>query len=404
MKTGTILRYMLAGAIVIILGALAGWYFFLRSQTGATTALNASRGFGSQVPAGSPFGNTDTSGPAFGPTGGTGTTTAAEPPQLWHITKAPVGGIGFATSTQGVRVRYAERSTGYVFQVNPLDGGIVRLTNSLTPKTYEVYFAPQDRVIERSLDAAGAIATFAGFINTSTTSSLTGVSLPKDIAAVAPDPKAPQLLYLQLHGGGVVGMTSGWNGSKQKQVFVSVLSDWRISWLPDGRIILVQKAADGLAGYAYTLKGAALQPLLGPLPGLTILPRTGSSALLYSTSSGGGLALFVRVSATTSVTRLPIATVADKCVWAPGAVLIAYCAAPQVAPIGAFLDAWYRGEIHSRDAIWRIDAGANQAQLIFAPSSDISLDVINPVIDDGGSYIAFMNAADQSPWLLRLNK
>ena len=408
MKKRTLILYGLAAVAVVVLGALAGWYFFLRSQTGATQALGAERGFNAQIPAGNGgIGGTDAGG-APGASDATGTSTATKniaPPQLWHVAEAPAAGVGFATSTTGSRLRYAERATGYIFEADPSNGGIVRLTNSLMPKTYEAYFAAGNRVIERSVDASGAVTTFAGLIDAQATSTaLSGTSLVPGILEVAPDPKNSQLFFLQPQGSGVAGMVSQWNGSKQSRVFSSALPDWNVWWLQDGRMILAQKAADSLAGYAYTLKGGVLNPLLGPLPGLGILPRTGSSALLYSTSSGGRIALFAQTSATTSASRLAVVTLADKCAWAPGQELIAYCAVPQSTPVKGFLDEWYRGEIHSSDALWRIDAGTGQAELMFTPATNVSLDVINPVVDDAGAYIAFINAADGSPWLLRLNK
>ncbi len=402
MHIRSIIQYVLAGLAVVILGALAGWYFFLHGQTKTTIAFNAARGFGSQVPAGSVQGSASAFSATTSAPGTSAATAPVRPPQLSHIADAPVGGIGFSTTTQGVRLRYVERATGYVFEADPMGGGIVRIANALMPKIYEAYFASGDRIIERSL-STGGVTTFAGLLGTATSSALSGTSLPNNIVAVAPDPKTAQLFYLQRTGSEVVGVTSAWDGSKPKQVFSSALSDWRASWLPDGSVVLVQNAADSVVGYAYTLKNGVLHPLAGPLLGLTVLPRTGSG-LLYGTSSGGGLALFSRTSATTTAVRLPIATVADKCVWAPGAAFVAYCAVPQTLPLGGFLDAWYRGETHSSDAIWRVDASAGQAQLVFAPTSNISLDVINPVMDDEGNYIAFMNATDQSPWLLRLNK
>ena len=46
---------------------------------------------------------------------------------------------------------------------------------------------------------------------------------------------------------------------------------------------------------------------------------------------------------------------------------------------------------------------AGSTKLLYAPG-DIMLDVENPAIDDAGAYIAFMNAADKSLWLLRIKE
>ena len=82
-----------------------------------------------------------------------------------------------------------------------------------------------------------------------------------------------------------------------------------------------------MPGYAYTLKAdGQLVPLVRGVLGLTVLPKTSSPLLLYGSSSGAGLSL-VGVASGTPQT-IPLATVADKCVWLPGNSDIAYCAVP----------------------------------------------------------------------------
>src|SRR6185436_11355537 len=166
MKPRTILISLLLILAVGILGALAGWYYFLRSKTDATTTLNVGRGFGADIPFGSLPGTSQAS------SANTHAANAVEPPQLWHVATLPVGGLGFATSTDGIKLRYVERSTGYVFDADPKGSAIVRLTNVLMAKTYEAYIASGGRVLERSIDESGNIITYAGVIDTASSTSL----------------------------------------------------------------------------------------------------------------------------------------------------------------------------------------------------------------------------------------
>ena len=398
--TRTILRYALLVLLVAALGTLAGWYVFLRSQTKATQSLDSARGFteGAVSPFSTGAGGSDYTVASSAPA------TTQKPPQLWHIATAPAAGIGFATTTTGVRARYAERATGYIFDADPASSQTARLTNTLTPKTYEASFAGGDRVLERGLDASGDVTTFAGYILNGTTTSVSGVDLPRGIESVAANPVAQQVVYLAAQAGTEEVISANWDGSKPKNLFGLTVPGWRLSLLSDGRIILAQKAVDGLLGYAYVLKGGALTEVAPALPGLTVLPRSNSDAMLYGLSSGAGPELFVQLSATTSAVQLPIHTVADKCVWAPGPSPVAYCAVPQHVPTGGFLDAWYRGELHTSDIWWKVDARTGQAQQIFSPPSNVSLDVVDPVMDDTGLYVAFLNNTDRSPWLLRLEQ
>ena len=401
-----ILRYVLAAIVVILLGGLAGWYMFVHKQVAATQAIDAARGFGTAASFGSSAGSNyaNTSGSPAAMTSSVQTSSAGNPaPRLWRVTAAPVAGSGFAASS--TRVYFAERSSGNILIADPSDSSVSRITNTLFPKIYEAFFAADGSVMLRSVTDTGTVTTFAGTVGTTTAggpSELRGTYLPQNIVAMSVRSPKQVLFLVNAPGGGVAGATAAWNGSSQKPVFVSALSNWRVWWLADGRMLLAQKPSDDVTGYAFVLKGGALQDLLNA-PGLSILPRSGSTALLYSTSAGGETGLFTQTSASTSPIRLALRTVADKCVWAPGTALIAYCAVPQTAPARAgYLQSWYRGALHTSDAWWKIDVSAGTAQILYTPGATVSIDVENPVVDTTGAYISFMNAADKSLWMLRI--
>ena len=90
----------------------------------------------------------------------------------------------------------------------------------------------------------------------------------------------------------------------------------------------------------------------------------------------------------------------DKCVWAPGISLIAYCAVPADTKNPHFIGDWYQGTLHTSDTWWKIDTAAGTATILYTMQR--SLDVQHPIIDALGNYIAFQNGSDQSLWLLRL--
>lgn len=406
----TTLEFLLAALIVIALGALLGWYFFLRGQMQSTVARSAARGFGVEAPTfggtlGSAYQNALSN--VFGGSGKEG----AQPKnlsRLWQADATPVAGAGFVKTADGERLYFAERSSGYIFAADPAAQTVVRLSNTLMPKTYAALFSKNGDVIERSVDGLGTITTFAGSLATSSSAdtlrSLKGAPLAKNITEIAASPVSDEVFYLVQDSGKTVGIRSRWNGSAQKRLFTSGIGGWQVEWLSDGRIILLENPADNIVGFAYELKSGASSVLIGGLPGLTVLPRASSTALIYGTSRTSSLSLFARVSASSTLGELPIKTVAEKCVWSPEKSLVAYCAVPQTAPLGDFLDNWYRGKTHVADTWWRVDISAGTAHILYAPESNIALDVKNPIIDESGAYIAFINNADLSLWLLRVNK
>ncbi len=412
MKTRVIIEYLLAAIVVIVLGSLAGWYFFLRTQTETTLAQNIARGFGMAIPEGNPNGSISSATPEA-QTGASPAQPSQRPAQLWRVEAKPTAGQVFTGSGASLRVRYVERASGYVLEANPETGQVTRLTNTLMPKIYEALLSETGHVFERSLDTAGNISTFVGIIATnsdaSTASSsaraLTGRELAKNMVGLSAHPVSGALLYVVRSSAGSAVVSAEWNGDKQKTLLESAVVSWRPAILEDGRTLLVQSAADGVPGYGYELKkDGTLNPLLGPVPGLVLRMQPGGSGLLWSQSSRGELRLFARTGQDATAVQIPVRTIADKCAWSPGKDFVAYCGVPQGSTGQNFLDNWYRGAAHSSDALWRIDASAGTAELIHTPPSNTPIDIENIVVDRSGNYITFMNAGDKSLWLFRLGK
>jgi len=160
-----------------------------------------------------------------------------------------------------------------------------------------------------------------------------------------------------------------------------------------------------MPGGAYEMGKSGLTLLMGPLPGLVVLPKASSTALLWSTSSGGTLSLSARSGPDATPIVFSLKTVASKCTWgSPRAINqnLVYCAVPRSLARGAFLDAWHQGRLHTVDAWWQLDTSSGASQALYAMEE--TLDVRNPQIDPGGTWIAFQDGRDESLWVLRIVK
>ncbi|MCR4325713.1 MAG: hypothetical protein NUV59_02805 [Patescibacteria group bacterium] len=418
MSKQSIIRYVLLPTIVVILGGLAGWYMFLRGQTQATVNTDTGRGFNVGLPIG------DITGSGYSNLAGGGSQDpkriAGPLPRLWQASQAPVAGFSFTETGTSTKLRFVDRGNGYLFAADFEAQALERVTNTLMPKTYEAYIS-DDKVVARTVDGSGVIRTFAGAVASTSPSeadgvlALEGADMEGGISAMDMSPETGELFYLLRSATGTVGYRAQWGSGKRTSVFSSAVSDWRPWLLSDDRIILLLKPADGALGYAYILRSnGTLASLVESAPGLTILPRSGSSALIWGTSGGAGLALYARVNSDATATTLPIRTVADKCAWAPSSgeaseggdsqALVAYCGVPQAAQSGNFLGDWYGGARHTADSLWRVDVSAGTAELVYAPSQGITLDIKDPAVDPSGGYIAFKNARDESLWVLRIDQ
>lgn len=407
-KHETTFMYIGFAAIGLLVLGLAGWYFFLSRQSADLETLREARGFDIGVPsfAGSRGSTAENIEGGFGlgsaPTAVETEGEAPRAPRFWRVSTSPVAGAGFIMSGPTPILRYVERSTGHVFDVDPLTGAITRRTNRLIPEAYEAIVGENDAVIHRTISAEGLPETFVGQLATTTVDGftpLTGTDL------------GPTVREIAFTDTGIVFISETAEGAKQlieaeidgsNPVERRILSagDFRLTTLSDGRIILTEYPASGIPGYAYEV-GTAFAPLARTVPGLTLAARASSSAVLVGSDDGSKLSLAVRATKDASLLPLEIATLADKCVWDPGVGLIAYCAVPRVTPPG-FLTNWHRGTVHTSDVWHLVDAGAGKSEKFFDIREDDAIDVENPMMDAGGNYLAFMNARDKSLWLLRI--
>ena len=457
-----VLEFTVAAIIVMMLGGLAGWYFFIKGETAQLQASDTARGFGTDAPFSSgstggvvtqgttgqqatngagdgtpspglfsriantlsfgwwgnrsfdsdtgitdflPFGNPGPDDDSVD--GKTDDVTTPPPPRLWRVSAAPAAGIGFIDGTASLR--FVDRANGNVWSADPVTGAVGRITNTLMPKTYEALFARDGSVVLRSISDSGLISTFAAVASTTLPSTsatttymkLEGVYLPQNIATIAVSPSARKLLYLTTNAQGTTATEASWRDGERKVLFTSALSQWGVLWLPN-KIIAVQKAADGASGYAFEVKSSALIPQLRDLPGLTYLPRADSNAILFGTSERGSVRLYSQAAKDATPVELPIHTTAEKCVWAPGAGQIAYCAVPQEINSRIYLLDSYRGAEHSSDAWWKVDISAGTAEQFETPQTDGGIDVFRPIINESGTHIAYLNARDMTIWVLRI--
>lgn len=412
MTSSRILRYAFIGLIVVMLSALAGWYFFLRGEKESIAIGDAGRGAGLPEPFGSAIGSTYENIVSSFSTlvGGVVRSGEERSPQLARVGNTPTAGYGFVGSGEESRLRFVERGTGYVFDVVPETGALERRTNTLIPRTYEALVAGT-KVILRGTDDNGTVTTIAGEITTSTSTknepaALKQRRLPEDIRSIAIAPSGTEIFYVIEVPGSASGMRASWDGTSEKKILTSSISRWQTEMLADNRIVLTENAADGVEGHAYLLRENVLAPIVGSVSGLTFLPNPKTSAYLYGESSGGaggGLFLYARSSTSSSVALLPLKTVAQKCAWSPRESNVVYCAVPQQSTPPNFLDLWYRGDTHIADSWWKVDISANAAEPVY-DSANASFDVEDPVMDDAGEYIAFRNAMDKSLWLLRIEE
>ncbi len=401
---------IIVASIIVVIGiaALVYFLFFAKGSPQLTADTN-------------PFGNTgagDASGGSADVSGGSGSGTAVGQqiaPSFVQITDKPVA-KGFvalfippqtistpsttSTSTdlsqspRDIDVRYIDRASGNVYSYHWDERILTRLSNKTLPGIQRAAWLPNGSMAFAqylSRDDAGTehVETYA-----LPAGGEGGYFLERDLDQVAVS--TTSVFSLLSSGSGSTGTTAKPDGSAAKTVFSSVLSSITAGFAGKG-FIAYTKPSGSVPGYGFTVDGAgAFTRVLGPLNGLSMLASPSGASVLYSYTDRGALRLAILDVGTHEITTLPIATLAEKCVWAPDNHSI-YCAVPTTVS-GTLPDDWYQGAVSFSDRIWRIDLTSRVTILLVDPNAVASkkIDAVGLTTDSKSDVLVFMNKKDGS--------
>ncbi len=311
-------------------------------------------------------------------------------------------GVVTSTSTASlpgsddIEVRYVERASGNVYSYKMRARTLTRLTNQTVPGVHEAHwsldgsrvflrlFSREEKQVETySLPLEGDEVYFME-------DGISGLVVSDD------------LLTLRSDATGSVATLASVEGLNPRTLFTSLLSSLIIKKAGEGYLVHTKASAHS-DGYGFLVSpSGALDRLLGPARGLTLLPSPSGAQVLYShVASGRTAQLSLLTVDTRETTSLPANTLTEKCAWV-GETLI-YCAVP-TSLTGDLPDAWYQGAVSFTDRIWLIDLEARTASLEFDPKTvaDIDIDATSLAVDPYADALVFVNRKDGSLWLYNL--
>ncbi len=328
--------------------------------------------------------------------------------RLTKIDKGPVvpGVAVYATASStetpgDIAVNYIERQSGNIFQYLAHKKSLSRISNRTLPRIQEASWAPDGSVaFARYLSGEEntVINTYALPVN-----SAEGYFLEQNVASLAVS--SSNVLVVGSGSNGSIGTLERLDGSQPKQLFVSPLSALRAFFAGKNQYFAFTKPAASIAGYAFLINSTGnFERVAGPLPGLAALVSPGGAYALISYTSGGILKMSLLNMATRELTALPVATIADKCVWAANEKA-AYCGIPlSPSTTATYPDDWYQGTVAFSDRIWKIDVAGRFAQLALdlSEETDEAIDVTAPALDPLERVLVFRNKTDGALWLYEL--
>ena len=400
---------IIAGIAVVILGLGIGAYFYFSpSVPGVTvTAPSGNTNLPSAGQTGVP--STGSSGtPSFAPS--VSASPVAVSARLVKISTGPVvpgeavvtRGAVTASSSPGVAVNYIERQSGNVYSYLTTTKATTRISNKTIPGIESAsWLATGSVALIRYLSGTdfGTVNTYA-----LSASSSDGFFLPQNLADVSVSPAG--LLSLASGVNGSVASLARLDGTHSAAVFTTPLSALRISFAGKNQYLAFTKPSSVLPGDAFLVDGAGhFSRIAGPLNGLVALASPAGKWLLVSYTLSGAMQMELVNTTTGETVPLPVATIADKCVWTADESAL-YCGIPVTPPVGAaYPDGWYQGALSFNDRIWKINVSGRYAQLVldFSKTANTSLDAESLAVDAANTTLVFVNKNDGSLWSYSLS-
>jgi hypothetical protein len=297
-------------------------------------------------------------------------------------------------------LRYAARANGHIYSQYLDTEASAKISNSTIPSIYETYFGDNGKaVIYRYLNNNDqTIQTFLTHTDGSK-----GDFLQEDISAVTISPDSNALFYLAPLGSNVAGYYMNFKDNNKVQVFTSAFTEWLPQWAGTSTIFLTTKPSWDTIGsiYATNIGKNNLVKVFGGLKGLTTLVSNNAANILYSSTSNIGPELGIYNIEKHEFAKLPVRTLADKCVWSRDGIR-AYCAKPNNISGNKYPDNWYKGITSFNDSIVSIDT-VNKSYSTLVNTEDIApVDAINLTLSQDEKILFFLNKKDSTLWRLNL--
>ncbi len=393
----------------IVLLALIGYYFLAPNGNGTSTSGGSSvfKNFfpfgGSETPQPTDNGNGDeVSGT---PSNETETFTS----KLRELSVEPVSGAGVFDVKAGTVVRYIEKATGHIYEVELFSPKQGRISNTTIPTVVDgIWGNKNNSLIARYLkDDDQTVQTYSltvKEVSTSTENTISGVAFPDSISDVSVIDGS--VFYLQQGQISSNGYISNWSGGGKKLIWNSPLKELLSQYVNAKTVALTTKPHQNFPGYMYFVDTGTgqVRKILGDILGLSTLVNPTATKVLYLDQGINSLLVY-DIKNTTSGTLTP-ATFPEKCVWSKKDVDVIYCAVPKSSINNNGLTNWYMGLESFSDDIWSYDIKNNTSSIVEDLSSESggSIDVVKPIISDNGQYLIFINKTDNTLWSLDLSK
>ena len=321
--------------------------------------------------------------------------------KLRQLTTRPVAGFAFASTSVGDTIRYVERGTGHVYEINLESGEEEILSRTTIPQVSSAVFSPGASTIAFTSYNNYQSDVFVGTIGEET--NIVGITLQPNAQNIAFSSDS-EILYSVAQGNSTTGYRHDIQTFAQTEVFSFNYTNLDVAWggnLTD--VYLSTKPAHDFEGFIYRTQNDILTPATFSAYGLSALIADHSMITTYIANGSYTSAVVTRDG---NFNTLPILAMKEKCVFDAFSTSYAWCAAPLETGSPTFVEDWYKGTMTSEDYLWLVDTNSQSAQL-YANPTDLAgraIDIKDIAVNAQGNMLSFTNKIDQTLWVFDLVK
>lgn len=330
--------------------------------------------------------------------------------RLRKISSEPVSGAGTSDNRVGTVIRYIEKATGHIYEVETFSPKVARISNTTIPLSYEaIWGSNPNYLMARYLeDDNQTISTYSlniKSISTTTINTTSGVIFPENVSDVSVFGENVFYLVEDIYSSS--GFTSNFEGTRKKQVWNSDIKEFNSQFVNNRTVALTTKPHQGISGFLYLVDtdNGSVKKILGDVKGLTAIVNSDLSKILY-TELDVGVSMKVLKNSDKTVEVISPETFPEKCVWSKKNRDKLFCATPKTAIFANSLTSWYKGLVSFNDEIYTFDTINGNAEIVsdLESESGEKIDVIKPILSENEQYLIFINKIDNSLWSLDLTK
>lgn len=309
---------------------------------------------------------------------------------LRQLTLRSIAGFGFVEGTP--LLRYIERGTGYIYEVDLEKGTEARVSGTTIPRVVDGYFSPNGESVVLVAETDGVETLYAGYLD-DVEENVKYLELPE--GATQPGfVDHDTLRYLSVTDIGSEGYELDLESGTSIRIFSVPLRDITMIW--GDELYFYNKPTRYYEGALYKIESNLL-PILPARLGF--VGGVAGDNYISSHNEEGRLISEVHLAGEKELVKLAISYIPDKCAAVRNTQL--WCGAPLDLQHDVFLEEWYRGETQSKDSLWKINPVSGQAILVsdLLAESGRVVDVDRMVVNNSEQTPVFRNKIDNTLWI-----